>query len=174
MVWGFFIVIPGVLCQVASLAELSSLQPIAGAQYHWTWLTAPPRQRRFLTWLQGWVCWFSWISLLCSVCNTAANITTALVGISYPDWVVQGWHTVLIMYAYLIVFGAMNMYLFWVIPWIEFLAGILHVVLWVVFVVVLLILAPRHSTDFVFFEGSEMSVGQRPTLAKMVVICGAC
>ena len=90
--------------------------------------------------------------------NAAANITTALVGISYPAWVVQGWHTVLIMYAYLIVLGAMNMYMFWVIPWIELLAGILHVGLWVVFVAVLLTLAPRHTTDFVFLEGSDLSV----------------
>lgn len=35
IVWGFFIVLPGVLCQVASLAEMSSVQPIAGATYHW-------------------------------------------------------------------------------------------------------------------------------------------
>jgi choline transport protein len=110
MVWGFFVVIPGVLCQVASLAEMSSIQPIAGAQYHWTWHLAPPSSRRFITWIQGWITWFSWISLLCSVANTAANITTALVGISYPDWAVQGWQTILIMYAYLIVFGLMNMY----------------------------------------------------------------
>lgn len=43
MVWGFFIVVPGVLCQVASIAELASVQPIAGAQYHWTWQFAPPQ-----------------------------------------------------------------------------------------------------------------------------------
>lgn len=146
MVWGFFIVLPGVLAQVASLSEMSSVQPVAGAQYHFTWAFAPARYRRFTTWLQGWITWWSWISLLCSVVNTASNITTALIGISYSDWVVQGWHTVLIMYAYLIVFGAMNMYLFWIIPWIEFLAGILHVVLWIVFAVVLLTLAPRHTT----------------------------
>ncbi|KAK5165170.1 uncharacterized protein LTR77_009268 [Saxophila tyrrhenica] len=156
MVWGFFIVIPGVLAQVASLAEMSSVQPIAGAQYHWTWHLAPPKHRRFITWIQGWITWFSWISLLCSVVNTCANITTALVGISYPDYAPQGWHTLLIMYAYLIVFGLMNMYLFWIIPWVEFLAGILHVVLWIVFTTVLLTLAPRHSSHFVFFEGSKV------------------
>lgn len=160
MVWGFFVVIPGVLCQVASLAEMSSVQPIAGAQYHWTWLLAPPKHRRFITWIQGWITWFSWISLLCSVVNVAANITTTLVSISYPDWYAQGWHTLLIMYAYLIVLGAINMYLFWITPWIELLAGVLHVVLWVVFTSVLLALAPRHSTEFVFLEGSNMSVSQ--------------
>lgn len=50
----------------------------------------------------------------------------------------------------------MNMYIFWIIPWIEFLAGMLHVVLWVVFATVLPILAPRHTTEFVFFEKSNL------------------
>ena len=33
MVWGFIPVMFGVLCQVASIAEASSLVPLAGAQY---------------------------------------------------------------------------------------------------------------------------------------------
>ena len=32
MIWGFLIVIPGTLCQVSSIAEMASVQPIAGAQ----------------------------------------------------------------------------------------------------------------------------------------------
>lgn len=105
MVWGFFIVIAGVLCQVASLAEMSSVQPIAGAQYHWTWHWAPQRYQRSITWLQGWVTWFSWISILASVVNVAANVTTTLVAANYPNYALQGWHTVLVMYAYLLVLG---------------------------------------------------------------------
>ena len=80
-----------------------------------------------------------------------------MISLSYPDWEIKGWHTLLIMYAYLIVFGAMNMYLFWIIPWVEFLAGILHVILWIVFATVLLTLAPRHTTDFVFWEHTNQS-----------------
>lgn len=38
MVWGFFPVMFGVMCQVASLAEASSLVPLAGAQYVRPWL----------------------------------------------------------------------------------------------------------------------------------------
>ena len=89
--------------------------------------------------------------------NTASNITTALIGISYPNWVAQGWHTVLIMYAYLIVFGAMNMYLFWIIPWIESLAVLLHLIDWVILATVLLVLAPRHTNEFVFLEKANLS-----------------
>lgn len=157
MVWGFFVVIPGVLCQVASLAELSSVQPIAGAQYHWTDYLAPPRYRRFITWMQGWITWFSWIAILAGVVNVQANVATTLVSASYPDYIAKGWHTVLIMYAYLIILGLLNMYVFWLIPWIEFLAGVLHIILWIIFASVLLTLAPRHSAEFVFFEKSNLS-----------------
>lgn len=157
MVWGFFIVIPGVLAQCASLAEMASMLPIAGGQYHWAWGLAPKRHRRFVTWMQGWITWFAWVSGLAGLVNVAANVTTSLVQASYPDYVLQNWHTVLVMYAYLLVLCLLGMYGFWLIPWIEFLAGLLHIALWVVFACVLLVLAPRHSAEFVFFEKSNMS-----------------
>jgi len=156
MVWGFFIVFSGVLCQVASFSEMSSVQPIAGAQYHWTWHLAPPKYRRSITWMQGWMTWFSWISILASV-NVAANITTTLIVMSYPQYVLQGWHTVLIMWSYMLVLSLLNMYAFWIIPWMELLASLLHVVLWIVFAAVLLTLAPRHPAEFVFLEKANGS-----------------
>lgn len=53
LAWGCLVVVIGALAQAASLAEMASIQPIAGAQYHWTHFLAPPRQRRFITWMQG-------------------------------------------------------------------------------------------------------------------------
>ncbi|KAK3699702.1 hypothetical protein LTR37_016307 [Vermiconidia calcicola] len=157
LVWGFLIVIPGVLCQVASLAEMASMFPIAGVQYHFTWELAPPQHRRFLTWVQGWITWFSWVALLAGITNIAANVTTTIVAASYPGYTVQSWQTILVMYAYLIVLGLLNMYGFFLIPWIEFLAGLLHVILWIVFAAVLLTLAPRHSSHFVWLEKANLS-----------------
>lgn len=113
--------------------------------------------RRFITWLQGWVTWFSWVSLLAGITNICANVVTVLVGASYPDLEVQGWHTILIMYAFLITLGLLNMYAFWIIPWIELMAGLLHVILWLVYAVVLLTLATRHSDDFVWLQKANMS-----------------
>jgi choline transport protein len=157
LIWGFFIVLPGVLCQVASMAEMASVQPIAGAQYHWTHYLAPPSHRKFITWVQGWITWFSWISLLAGVVNIAANITVTLAAAQYPEWVPQGWHTVLIMYAYLVVMALLNMYAFWLIPWVEMLNGLLHIILWIVFVSILVTMAPRHSAEWVFLEKSNLS-----------------
>ncbi|KAK2789102.1 hypothetical protein FQN52_006365 [Onygenales sp. PD_12] len=53
LAWGIIVVIAGALAQSASLAEMASMQPIAGAQYHWTHYLAPVKQRRFITWMQG-------------------------------------------------------------------------------------------------------------------------
>lgn len=157
MVWGFFIIIPGVLAQVASLSEMSSVQPIAGAQYHWTWHLAPLQHRRFITWMQGWITWFSWIALLAGAINIAANITTTLVSVNYPTYTLEPWHTILLMGGFLIALGLINVYAFWSVPWVEFMAGILHITLWIVFIAVLLVMAPRHSANFVFLEKANES-----------------
>lgn len=47
--------------------------------------------------------------------------------------------------------------MFWIIPWLEYLAGILHLAQWVIIAAVLLALAPRHSADFVFLEKANSS-----------------
>ena len=132
-------------------------QPIAGAQYHWTHYLAPPSQRRFITWMQGWITWFSWISLLAGVVNIAALIVQTLISASFPDYVPKGWHVTLIIYAMLIVQGLMNQYFFWLLPWMELLAGLLHIITWIIFVSVLVTLAPRHSSEFVFLEKTALS-----------------
>lgn len=51
-----------------------------------------------------------------------------------------------------------NMYLMKLIPWIESLVGILHVCLWVVFVVVMAVMGQRNSAEFVFL-GKNISSG---------------
>jgi choline transport protein len=157
LVWGFFIVIPGTLCQVASISEMASVQPIAGAQYVWTHYYAPESLRRPITWLQGWVTWASWIAITAGTANVIANIITTLIQVSYPDYNSRPWHMTLIMWGFLIVLGLMNQFAFKMIPWIELAAGLLHIILFVVFIVVLTTMGQRHSSDFVFFTKANAS-----------------
>ena len=53
LAWGIIVVVIGAMAQSASLAEMASMQPIAGAQYHWTHYLAPVKQKKFITWMQG-------------------------------------------------------------------------------------------------------------------------
>lgn len=113
--------------------------------------------RKIITWIQGWSTTFSWIALLASVANVSANAIVSVAVANNPDFDVKQWHIVLIMLACLVGIGLLNLYLFQVIPWIECVGGLLHIILWIVFIVVLLTLADRHTTDFVFFQGSTLS-----------------
>ncbi len=169
MIWGFFIVIPGTLCQVSSISEMASVQPIAGAQYVWTHYYAPERYRRPITWFQGWITWFSWIATTAGVANVIANIVITLASVQYPNYVSKGWHAVLIMHGFLIILGLTNQYAFWIIPWAEMAAGILHITLFIVFAVVLTTLGQRHTTDFVFASLSH-SRYTRFGMADVVVL----
>jgi amino acid transporter len=53
LVWGMLFSIVGTMSLALSLAEMASICPIAGAQYHWTALFAPPRIKNLITWMQG-------------------------------------------------------------------------------------------------------------------------
>lgn len=150
--WSILIVFFGAIAQAASLGEMSSIIPIAGAQYHWTWHLAPPRVKRIATWMQAWITWFGYISLLAGVANVTILLLEALVALNYPTYVARGWHTSLLVIAMCTFQGLMNMYTFKLIPWIETVAGILHICLFVVFVVVLSVMGARNSANFVFFN----------------------
>ena len=110
----------------------------------------------------GWITWFAWISVMASVANGVATGIQGLVIINYPNYVPHAWHITLMMFAILILGGLMNMFTFWLIPWIEMLAGILHLALFIVFIVVFVSLAPRHEPDFVFWNADTNSGWNNP------------
>ncbi|KAL8823872.1 MAG: hypothetical protein Q9191_005482 [Dirinaria sp. TL-2023a] len=150
LAWSFVIAYVGALAQAASLAEMASMQPIAGAQYHWTHALAPKRVKRFATWIQGWVTWFGWISLLAGIANLTASVLQNLIEFNIPTYVGQQWHVTMIVYAIVVSQVLINIFTYKLVPKIELLAGILHVCLFFVFFVVLFVLGRRHTATYVF------------------------
>jgi choline transport protein len=147
-VFSFIIVFFGAIAQAASLGEMASIQPVAGAQYHWTYHLAPARIRRFATYMQGWCTWFGYISLLAGIANVTIILLESMIQLNNPGYVPGGWHTSLLVIAMCVMHGLMNTYAFRLIPWIELVAGVLHVCLFVIFAVVLGVMGSRHSGSF--------------------------
>lgn len=52
-VWGYVFCWIGYTAVIASLAELISMIPTAGGQYHWTYELAPKKYRKFISWITG-------------------------------------------------------------------------------------------------------------------------
>ncbi|ROW17977.1 hypothetical protein VPNG_00211 [Cytospora leucostoma] len=154
--FSYIIVFFGVMCQAASLGELASIRPIAGAQYYWTFDFAPTPHRRFLTWIQGWATWIGYIATLASCINYNTTIVEGLVQLRNPEYQLVGWHTTLIVLGTLAFLTLVNMYAFRLVPWFELLSGILNICLFLIFVVVLFAMAPRNSGN-IFLETNVSS-----------------
>lgn len=100
---------------------------------------------------------FAWVSTLAGVANTSAYTLQSLVAANYPDYEAERWHVTLLISALLVVGGLLNVYAWRSIPWIETLAGILHIMLFVIFMVALVALAPKHTASFVFTKPASYS-----------------
>ncbi|KAM5344334.1 hypothetical protein ACJ41O_012871 [Fusarium nematophilum] len=147
-VFSFIIVFCGAIAQAASLGEMASIQPVAGAQYHWTYHLAPSGIKRFATWIQGWATWFGYVSLLAGIANVTIILLESMINLNHPNYIAGGWHTSVLVIAMCVLQGVMNVYAFKLIPWIELVAGVLHVCLFVVFVVVLAVMGTRNDSSF--------------------------
>lgn len=93
--WSYLVVCFGALCQAATFAEISSIQPIAGAQYYWTFNFAPRSMKLFLTWLQGWMTWVSYVAMLASCLEGITTMVEGLIDLTNPSFGSGGWHTTL-------------------------------------------------------------------------------
>ncbi|EAT87008.1 hypothetical protein SNOG_05944 [Parastagonospora nodorum SN15] len=79
-----------------------------------------------------------------------ANIITSLAIFNYENYVPERWHTSLIMIAIMLVPLISNLWFRKVLDAVEMIGGILHLCLFVVFIVVLIVFGPRNDSEFVF------------------------
>ncbi|KAK6832880.1 hypothetical protein PG995_012657 [Apiospora arundinis] len=152
--FGAFLALAGAWAQASSVAEMASLQPVAGAQYHWTYHLAPKRIRRFMCYLQGWATWFGYVALLASIANSVIIQLEGLIQFTHPDYVPGGWHTSIMVIALCVLEGAINMFAFRLVPWVEMTGGVLHVAMFIVFVIMFPVMGTRHNSDILFLDST--------------------
>lgn len=144
----YLVVVLGALGQSASLCEMASMQPIAGAQYHWTWALSIGSTKRIATWIQGWTTWFAYVSIIAGTTNIIIITLEVMISLNYPDWEVIGWKTTLLSIGLIIFEALINTHAFQIIPWIELVAGFAYSAELVIFVVVLGVMGERNPASF--------------------------
>ncbi|KAL4948505.1 amino acid transporter [Aspergillus filifer] len=143
--------IVSILCNLAialSLAELASVHPTAGAQYHWTYVLAP-RWPRFFSFFQGWITVFSWSALVCIAPFFIGTQIEGMVKLADPSYEVHGWRSTLLMWAVSIIPIIVNIFARGVLGVIEIVAGVLHIVLLPI-IIGIVSNAPRNNDAFVW------------------------
>ena len=71
---------------VITMAEMTSMAPTSGGQYHWISEFSPPRYQKYLSYAAGWTSALGWLTGNASGYFIMSTLVEALVEIYYPDW----------------------------------------------------------------------------------------
>ncbi|KAL2037449.1 hypothetical protein N7G274_009729 [Stereocaulon virgatum] len=99
VIWDFLIVWTGTCSTFATIAELASMAPTAGGQYHWVAMLAPYSVRNFLAYVTAWVTVAGWQALSASSAYLIGTIIEGLIILTHPNYAPKPWQTILFFWA---------------------------------------------------------------------------
>ncbi|KAK8059088.1 hypothetical protein PG996_009018 [Apiospora saccharicola] len=150
MIWMYLVCWAGFGFVNVSMAEMASMAPTTGGQYHWISEFAPKQHQKFLSYVMGWMCVLAWQVGGASSAYIAGSQIQGLVELNYDDYSPQPFHGVLIAIAVAGFSVFFNIALARKLPLVE--AGLLtiHVLGFIGIMVPLWVLAPRTPAKDVF------------------------
>ncbi|EEY22506.1 conserved hypothetical protein [Verticillium alfalfae VaMs.102] len=152
LIWMYFICWAGFMLVNISMAEMASMAPTTGGQYHWVSEFAPPQYQKFISYLMGWMCVLGWQTSCASSAYISGTQIQGLMVLNYPDYVPQPWHGTLLTIAIAAFSVLFNTILARKLPLIEALVLIIHIFGFFGILVTLWVLSPRAEPKAVFTE----------------------
>ncbi|OCK76744.1 putative GABA permease [Lepidopterella palustris CBS 459.81] len=152
LVWGYIAIVIGFTLVYMSVAEMASMAPTSGGQYHWVSEFAPRSCQRYLT---GWLCFTGWQGAIVSISFLAGTIIQGLLVLNIPTYVFERWHGTMLVIAISTFAILFNTFLAKKLPLVEGLVLVLHVLGLFAIIIPLWILAPRNNSKAVFTEFSN-------------------
>ncbi|KNG84805.1 amino acid transporter [Aspergillus nomiae NRRL 13137] len=165
LVWAYC----GQLFIVLSLAEMSSMAPTAGGQYHWVSEFAPRKYQRFLSYASGWLSALAWQSVVAFDTYLTGTMIQGMIFLNNETYVPARWQGTLIVSAASIGMSLFNIFAAKHLPLAEGIFVTFHFFAFAPIIVTLLVLAPKAKAQDVFFGfkdyGAEWA---NPSLAVMI------
>jgi choline transport protein len=162
LMYGLLLAWLGTLANAASLAEISSIYPTAGGQYHWTYRLSPPSIRRFTSYIVGWV----GCSGLMAAAASGAFITglqvQGLIVLCHPNFEPRVWVVIIVFWGVLLFAGLVNIFAIQLLPRFNYASCMpvpvfanscivaVHVFGFTAIFIALLAVAPKNSAKFVW------------------------
>ena len=156
-IYGFIFCWIGALLTAASLAEMASMAPTSGGQYHWVSMLAPPKYSVFLSWITGWNAVLGWIANLTAGVWFSGTMIQGLLVLNYPSYIYERWHGTLILFAVLLSCFIVNTVLARIFPHIETFALVLHITGFFAILLPLVVLGPKGSPSSVFVQFTDIA-----------------
>ncbi|KAI4658087.1 uncharacterized protein J4E79_007068 [Alternaria viburni] len=171
-IWLLVVVCFGMFFVTLSLAEMVSMAPTAGGQYHWISELAPRKYQKILSYITGWLCVIAWQTGMAGTAFAVADQFTALIVLNKPSYVIQGWHSTLLSIAITTFSILCNTVLVRKLPLLEGFGLVLHVFGFFAFVVVLWVMGERSDVTTTWTHFEDPSGWGNTGLATLVGILG--
>ncbi|KAJ6083963.1 hypothetical protein N7486_010763 [Penicillium sp. IBT 16267x] len=151
MIYTYLGALVGFSFVILSMAEMASMAPTSGGQYHWVSEFAPPGSQAVLSYMTGWICVLGWHTGIAGCCYTVANMMVGIVAINYPDaYTYEPYHVTLLVIAVAVVAMLFNTFLAQKLPMIEGMILIVHVFGFFGILIPLWVLSPTVPASEVF------------------------
>ncbi|KAK3652950.1 hypothetical protein LTR56_004898 [Elasticomyces elasticus] len=167
--WGLIAGIIGMTFVYASLAEMASMFPTAGGQYHWVSELAPPKMQKGLSYVVGWLTMMGWQVYLAGICFMVGSCIQGLIVLNNLDtYVFQAWHGTLLTIAVILFVSLFNTLLAARLPLIEGVLLILHMAGLFAIIIPLWVMAPRGNVRDTLFTFTTTGGWPNLGLASMI------
>jgi choline transport protein len=161
LVYGFLIAWLSTLSVYTVISELASMAPIAGGQYYWVYMLAPPRYKKFSSYIIGWLTSLAWIATVATETIFAGTIIQGILILDYPDYEPKPYQGTLLAWLTIAVAIFINVVIPGWLPRFEVFMVAFHVAGFIAIVTVLWVCSPHSSASFVFT--TSMNEGNWPT-----------
>ncbi|CZT00284.1 hypothetical protein WAI453_012659 [Rhynchosporium graminicola] len=168
LVWGYLVVWMGYMLVFATIAEMASMSPTSGGQYHWVSEFAPGNCQKFISYLVGWTSVLGWQTGLASLAFLVGTMIQGLLVLDEEKYVFKRWHGTLLVIAITAFCIFFNTFLARRLPMVEGMVLIIHILGFFAVLIPLWVLAPRNSPKVVFAEFLNLGEWDTTGLSFMV------
>ncbi|KAF2013612.1 amino acid transporter [Aaosphaeria arxii CBS 175.79] len=127
LIWMYIASFIGFFAAIVSMAEMASMAPTTGGQYHWVSEFAPASSQRFLSYLVGWLCVLGWQVGNTAIAFLSSQQILGLVILNHPEYVPERWHLTLLVIAIISFCQLFNTFLARKLPLVEGVVLVLHI-----------------------------------------------
>ncbi|RYP14807.1 hypothetical protein DL765_006108 [Monosporascus sp. GIB2] len=158
LIWTYLVCWVGFICTNMSIAEMGSMAPTSGGQYHWVSEFSPPRSQRFLSYMIAFL---------------AGSQIQGMIALNKPDYTFEPWHGILLVFAISSLNFVLNTYLVKRLPLIEAVVLVVHIFGFFAVLVVLWVTGPvgdAHATFTTFNDYGGWNNFGLATLSGVVAV----
>ena len=174
VIYGYILVWAGMFSLMATLAELVSMAPTSGGQYHWVSMLAPQRYQKFFGYITGWLTITGWQATLSSSGLLTGTLIQNIALLTHPSYAekMEAWHGTLLMWAILLLIYIVNTSLPTLFIKFEGYAFILHLLGFFAIVLPLVFLSDKTPSEDVWNNFLNLGDWQTQGLSFCIGIIG--